>query len=89
MIQGPGNAAWEQRSSVNGGPQTDFSNMGQCTGDCQSLQIHVMVLIFVLETLKASVYTVYHICHQISRTLNFMQWCRMKKWYLGFECLHL
>ncbi|XP_074492504.1 meprin A subunit beta-like isoform X2 [Sebastes fasciatus] len=32
MIQGPGNAKWEQRSSVSGGPQTDFSNMGQCKG---------------------------------------------------------
>ncbi|XP_044055227.1 meprin A subunit beta-like [Siniperca chuatsi] len=32
MIQGPGNAKWEQHSSVNGGPQTDFSNMGQCKG---------------------------------------------------------
>ncbi|XP_059197329.1 meprin A subunit beta [Centropristis striata] len=32
MIQGPGNAKWEQRSSASGGPQTDFSNMGQCKG---------------------------------------------------------
>lgn len=32
MIQGPGNAKWEQRSCVKGGPQTDFSNMGQCKG---------------------------------------------------------
>ncbi|XP_045897331.1 meprin A subunit beta-like, partial [Micropterus dolomieu] len=32
MIQGPGNAKWEQRSSVKGGPQTDFTNMGQCKG---------------------------------------------------------
>lgn len=32
MIQGPGNAKWEQRSSVSGGPQTDFSNMGKCKG---------------------------------------------------------
>uniref|UniRef100_UPI003AABE8F2 meprin A subunit beta-like n=1 Tax=Centroberyx gerrardi TaxID=166262 RepID=UPI003AABE8F2 len=33
MIQGPGgNAKWEQRSSVTGGPQTDFTNMGQCKG---------------------------------------------------------
>lgn len=32
MIQGPGNAKWEQRSSVKGGPQIDFSNMGQCKG---------------------------------------------------------
>ncbi|KAA8594567.1 meprin A subunit beta [Etheostoma spectabile] len=32
MIQGPGNSKWEQRSSVSGGPQTDFSNMGQCKG---------------------------------------------------------
>uniref|UniRef100_A0A8C4E417 Metalloendopeptidase n=1 Tax=Dicentrarchus labrax TaxID=13489 RepID=A0A8C4E417_DICLA len=32
MIQGPGNRLWEQKSSVSGGPQTDFSNMGQCKG---------------------------------------------------------
>ncbi|KAK9519796.1 hypothetical protein VZT92_022501 [Zoarces viviparus] len=32
MIQGPGKAKWEQRSSASGGPQTDFSNMGQCKG---------------------------------------------------------
>uniref|UniRef100_UPI0037E9B6E1 meprin A subunit beta n=1 Tax=Semicossyphus pulcher TaxID=241346 RepID=UPI0037E9B6E1 len=32
MIQGPGNRQWEQRASVSGGPQTDFSNMGQCKG---------------------------------------------------------
>ncbi|XP_041647721.1 meprin A subunit beta [Cheilinus undulatus] len=32
MIQGPGNKQWEQRSSVSGGPQMDFSNMGQCNG---------------------------------------------------------
>ncbi|XP_034558914.1 meprin A subunit beta-like [Notolabrus celidotus] len=32
MVQGPGNRQWEQRSSVSGGPQTDFSNMGQCKG---------------------------------------------------------
>uniref|UniRef100_A0A3B4T2F6 Metalloendopeptidase n=1 Tax=Seriola dumerili TaxID=41447 RepID=A0A3B4T2F6_SERDU len=32
MIQGPGNAKWEQRRSVRGGPQTDFTNMGQCKG---------------------------------------------------------
>ncbi|XP_071343405.1 meprin A subunit beta [Trachinotus anak] len=32
MIQGLGNAKWEQLSSVNGGPQTDFTNMGQCKG---------------------------------------------------------
>ncbi|XP_020486391.2 meprin A subunit beta [Labrus bergylta] len=32
MIQGPGHRQWEQRSSVSGGPQTDFSNMGQCKG---------------------------------------------------------
>ena len=36
MILGPGNAKWEHRSSVSGGPQTDFSNLGQCKGDCQS-----------------------------------------------------
>ncbi|XP_040895413.1 meprin A subunit beta [Toxotes jaculatrix] len=33
MIEGPGNAKWEQRSSVSGGPQTDFTNMGQCKGE--------------------------------------------------------
>lgn len=32
MIQGPGNRKWEQLSSVSGGPQSDFSNMGQCKG---------------------------------------------------------
>ncbi|XP_027132390.1 meprin A subunit beta isoform X2 [Larimichthys crocea] len=33
MIQGPGgNRKWDQRSSVGGGPHTDFSNMGQCKG---------------------------------------------------------
>ncbi|CAJ1059681.1 meprin A subunit beta-like isoform X1 [Xyrichtys novacula] len=32
MIQGPGNRHWQQLSSVSGGPQTDFSNMGQCKG---------------------------------------------------------
>uniref|UniRef100_A0A8C2XUC1 Metalloendopeptidase n=1 Tax=Cyclopterus lumpus TaxID=8103 RepID=A0A8C2XUC1_CYCLU len=32
MIQGPGEAKWEKRSSVSGGPPTDFSNMGQCEG---------------------------------------------------------
>ncbi|KAM9357980.1 meprin A subunit beta [Symphorus nematophorus] len=32
MIQGPGNRKWEHCSSVSGGPQTDFSNMGQCKG---------------------------------------------------------
>ncbi|KAG7233977.1 hypothetical protein INR49_028691, partial [Caranx melampygus] len=32
MIQGPGNAKWEQQSSVTGGPQTDFTSMGQCKG---------------------------------------------------------
>lgn len=37
MIQGLGNTKWEQRSSVSGGPHDDFSNMGQCTGDCQTL----------------------------------------------------
>ncbi|XP_074524803.1 meprin A subunit beta-like [Halichoeres trimaculatus] len=30
MIQGPGNRPWEQQRSVSGGPQTDFSNLGQC-----------------------------------------------------------
>lgn len=33
MIQGPGNRKWERHSSVTAGPQTDFSNMGQCQGD--------------------------------------------------------
>uniref|UniRef100_A0A3B4ZQ13 Metalloendopeptidase n=1 Tax=Stegastes partitus TaxID=144197 RepID=A0A3B4ZQ13_9TELE len=32
MVQGPSNAKWEQRSSVTGGPQSDFTNMGQCEG---------------------------------------------------------
>ncbi|KAM6938838.1 meprin A subunit beta [Lycodopsis pacificus] len=32
MIQGPGKAKWERSSSASGGPQTDFSNMGQCEG---------------------------------------------------------
>nr|XP_040039993.1 meprin A subunit beta-like [Gasterosteus aculeatus aculeatus] len=32
MIQDPGKTKWEQRSSTSGGPQTDFSNMGQCEG---------------------------------------------------------
>ncbi|XP_018525307.1 meprin A subunit beta [Lates calcarifer] len=32
MIQGPGNTKWEQLSSLSGGPQTDFTNMGQCKG---------------------------------------------------------
>ncbi|XP_047442867.1 meprin A subunit beta-like [Mugil cephalus] len=32
MIRGPGNAKWERRSSVCGGPWTDFTNMGQCKG---------------------------------------------------------
>ncbi|KAM4629296.1 meprin A subunit beta [Polymixia lowei] len=33
MIQGPSvNAKWEQRSAVPGGPQTDFTTMGQCKG---------------------------------------------------------
>ncbi|XP_047442862.1 meprin A subunit beta-like [Mugil cephalus] len=32
MIQGPGNAKWERRCSVSGGPWTDFTNMGQCKG---------------------------------------------------------
>ncbi|XP_049421943.1 meprin A subunit beta-like isoform X2 [Epinephelus fuscoguttatus] len=32
MIQAPGHAKWEKRSSARGGPQTDFSNMGQCKG---------------------------------------------------------
>lgn len=33
MIQGPGNAKWEQQSSASGGPEVDFTNMGQCKGD--------------------------------------------------------
>ncbi|XP_033494395.2 meprin A subunit beta-like isoform X1 [Epinephelus lanceolatus] len=32
MIQAPGHAKWERRSSARGGPKTDFSNMGQCKG---------------------------------------------------------
>ncbi|XP_049911883.1 meprin A subunit beta-like isoform X3 [Epinephelus moara] len=40
MIQGPGNAKWEQRSSVSGGPQTDFSNMGQCKGKTKGYFMH-------------------------------------------------
>uniref|UniRef100_A0A672Z0V2 Metalloendopeptidase n=1 Tax=Sphaeramia orbicularis TaxID=375764 RepID=A0A672Z0V2_9TELE len=32
MIQGAGDAKWEQRNSVEGGPQSDFTNMGQCKG---------------------------------------------------------
>ncbi|TNM87641.1 hypothetical protein fugu_005862 [Takifugu bimaculatus] len=32
MIQGAGNKKWERRASVDGGPQTDFSNMGECKG---------------------------------------------------------
>ncbi|XP_035033200.2 meprin A subunit beta-like [Hippoglossus stenolepis] len=32
MIQEPGNTKWEQRSSVSGGPQHDFTTMGQCKG---------------------------------------------------------
>ncbi|XP_049444937.1 meprin A subunit beta-like isoform X2 [Epinephelus fuscoguttatus] len=32
MIQGPGNAKWERLTCARGGPQTDFSNMGQCKG---------------------------------------------------------
>ncbi|KAM6921202.1 meprin A subunit beta-like [Xenentodon cancila] len=32
MIQGSSKAKWEQLSSVTGGPQTDFTNMGQCKG---------------------------------------------------------
>uniref|UniRef100_A0A3Q1HUF5 Metalloendopeptidase n=1 Tax=Anabas testudineus TaxID=64144 RepID=A0A3Q1HUF5_ANATE len=32
MIQGPGNAKWEQQSSASGGPEVDFTNMGQCKG---------------------------------------------------------
>ncbi|XP_027884525.1 meprin A subunit beta [Xiphophorus couchianus] len=33
MIQGSSTAMWEQRSSVSGGPHTDFTNMGQCKGN--------------------------------------------------------
>ncbi|XP_060933420.1 meprin A subunit beta-like isoform X2 [Limanda limanda] len=32
MIQEPGNAKWEQRRSVSGGPQHDFTAMGQWEG---------------------------------------------------------
>ncbi|CAG01597.1 unnamed protein product, partial [Tetraodon nigroviridis] len=32
MIRGSGNRKWERRASVDGGPQTDFTNMGQCKG---------------------------------------------------------
>uniref|UniRef100_A0A672Z274 Metalloendopeptidase n=1 Tax=Sphaeramia orbicularis TaxID=375764 RepID=A0A672Z274_9TELE len=32
MIQSPGILKWERRSFVKGGPQTDFTNMGQCKG---------------------------------------------------------
>ncbi|XP_062251020.1 meprin A subunit beta-like [Platichthys flesus] len=32
MIQAPGNPKWEQRRSVSGGPQHDFTAMGQCKG---------------------------------------------------------
>ncbi|XP_060933417.1 meprin A subunit beta-like isoform X2 [Limanda limanda] len=32
MIQRNGNKKWEQRSSVSGGPQHDFTAMGQCKG---------------------------------------------------------
>ncbi|KAF1395482.1 hypothetical protein PFLUV_G00011970 [Perca fluviatilis] len=40
MIQGPGNAEWEQLSSARGGPQTDFSNMGQCKGKGYFMHFH-------------------------------------------------
>ncbi|KAK2836030.1 hypothetical protein Q5P01_016514 [Channa striata] len=30
MIEGPGNSKWQQRSSVSGGPEADFTSMGQC-----------------------------------------------------------
>ncbi|XP_075997666.1 meprin A subunit beta [Genypterus blacodes] len=32
MIQGPGNAQWERHNAVSGGPQSDFTNMGECKG---------------------------------------------------------
>ncbi|XP_053286625.1 meprin A subunit beta-like [Pleuronectes platessa] len=32
MIQEPGNPKWEQSRSVSGGPQHDFTAMGQCKG---------------------------------------------------------
>ncbi|XP_068175405.1 meprin A subunit beta [Antennarius striatus] len=32
MIQDHGNRNWEQLPSVSGGPQTDYTNMGQCKG---------------------------------------------------------
>ena len=47
MIQGSGKARWEQHSSVTGGPQTDFTNMRQCKGEHQALQMCVVVLSFV------------------------------------------
>lgn len=36
MIQGAGNNKWDWRASVDGGPQTDFSYMGECTGERSS-----------------------------------------------------
>lgn len=53
MIQGPGYRKWEQRSSVSEGPQTDFTNMGQCKGDCRLLEIHLC------EDLKINHYKMY------------------------------
>lgn len=37
MIHGSGNRKWERRASVDGGPQTDFTNMGQCKGERRSV----------------------------------------------------
>lgn len=33
MIEGAGNKKWERHASVDGGPPTDFSHMGECNGD--------------------------------------------------------
>ena len=38
MIQGPeGNRPWERRNHVDGGPQTDYTEMGDCKGETESL----------------------------------------------------
>lgn len=36
MIQGPGNNKWERHASVDEGPQTDFTHMGECKGEHRS-----------------------------------------------------
>lgn len=36
MIQGPGNNKWERHASVDEGPQTDFTHMGECKGKRRS-----------------------------------------------------